>query len=302
MNDTSRHPRVPFIRRAKAMAAVAIVTTTAVLASAASPALAATPPPPPAPTPVRQGQTITLFQVIMEECVADYFGVVPSVAGTVSTAVDGSDCRIRFTASSTYLGPVTVSDDDIRTVQLEVTNKNASIGATFTPKAAPGPCIQIVSGANIDFGDVTIGGRSVESQTETQVQSCAQINMNINATVSEATSGIAPNVVTLQPEVLVGSLTSPNTFRYLLVSFFPSCVAGALEQKTYQLHTVGMTSVSDSWLEPCHNPMFRPNERPEAPLQPGTTRQYGHSFEIGAGSSGVGQQFSTTVTLTAMAA
>jgi len=36
MKTTSRHPRVPFIRRAKAMAAVAVVAATAVLATTSS--------------------------------------------------------------------------------------------------------------------------------------------------------------------------------------------------------------------------------------------------------------------------
>jgi hypothetical protein len=270
MKTTSRHPRVPFIRRAKAMAAVAVA---AVLATTASPALAATPPPPPPATPVRQLQTITLFQVTTEECVAGDFGVVPSAAGIVTTAVDGSGCRIQFTANSTYLGPVTVSDDDNRTVQLEVTNKNASIGATFIPKAAPGPCIKITYGANVDFGQITIGVPVNDGTKDTGVESCALTNMALQASVSPATSG----GVTMRP-VASPAEPGPNQFS------FGTCWFNGLNQWCAQMTELPSTFPGD------------------LPFAPGDTRRYSHVLKIGAGSSGVGQQFSTTVTLTATTA
>ncbi|MFZ4810717.1 MAG: hypothetical protein ACOYL9_05175 [Ilumatobacteraceae bacterium] len=288
MKTTSRHPRVPFIRRAKAMAAVAVV---AVLATTAAPALAATPPPAPPPTPVRQGQTITLFQVITEECVDENFGVVPSAAGIVTEAVDGIDCRIQFTASSTYFGPVTVSNSK-RTVQLEVTNKNASIGATFTPKAAPGPCIQIVSGATVPLGEIEIGSYSSEdAPTTTEVRSCGWINIKLTASVSAATSGVAPNVVTMQPQPHETWPLKPNKFGYLLSwnqTPTPSGQCGPL-------YTAVLTNVPQAFYRGC-------DTAADLPLTPQGTRAFSHSLMIGAGSSGAGQEFSTTVTLTAMAA
>ncbi len=250
------------------MATVAVVTATAVLASTTSPAFAD-------PIRVGQGETITLPW----DCIA-FPTVIPSNAGTVSYS---NNCTLLFTASLTYSGPVELTDWYRPTLEYEVTpDESASIGATFTPTAAPGPCLQIVSGANVSFGDVT-PGPAVLSEFPTEVQSCAQTDITLTAAVSPATSGGTvwqPDRVT---DIWAPDL-NPNTFAYQM--------NGVAEGTQYlaALDTVPRAFVNGF------------TGGPDLPLQPGTTRLFAHLLAIGSGSSGLGQQFSTTVTLTATAA
>jgi hypothetical protein len=165
----------------------------------------------------------------------------------------------------------------------EVTNDgSASIGATFTPTAAPGPCLQIVSGANVSFGDVT-PGPAVVSASPTEVQSCAQTDITLTAAVSPATSGGTvwqPDRVTdiWSPDL------NPNTFAYQMNGVAEGTQFIAALDTVPRAFVNGFTG------------------GPDLPLQPGTTRLFAHLLAIGSGSSGLGQQFSATVTLTATAA
>ena len=273
MNHTSRHQRVPFIRRAKAMATVAVVAATAVLASTTSPAFA---------DPIRVGQGET---VIVPSPCSESFSVDPSIAGTVSPSNNlEDDCRLLFTASPTYSGLVSLHSFDFQiTYEYEVTSiGSASIGATFTPTAAPGPCLEIVSGATISFGNVT-PGLSVSSGAGTYVRSCSQVDLTFAAAVSPATSGDT----VWQPDRwngLTNQDLSPNSFAYQLRTSLDGDSFSAF------LDTVPSVFINYS------------DYSSDVPLQPGTTRVFSHSIRLGAGSSGLGQQFTTTVTLTATAA
>jgi hypothetical protein len=195
MNDTSRHPRVPFIRRAKAMAAVAIVATSAVLASAASPASAD-------PLQVRQGQTIT----IVPDCVETEFTVTPANAGTtavVRTLLPTPTCRIDFTASSTYSGLVTVRSV-LDEVQLIVVGEAAKASGSFTPVIAPGPCILVTANSVVSFGDVELGGGATQGN------------------VAPTLAGCAPSSVT--QDVLIGATAASNGQTTLSVETPTGCV------------------------------------------------------------------------------
>jgi hypothetical protein len=162
------------------------------------------------------------------------------------------------------------------------------VDATFTPKAAPGPCIQIVSGATVPFGEIEIG-RLQDAPTRTQVQSCASINIKLTASVSAAASGVAPNVVTMQPAADSFPIPS-NQFRYSL--FWQ----GPTPSDSCSAYRLALGNVPGAFQNICDP------EQADLPLGPSTTRSFDHQIYLGAGSSGVGQQFSTTVTLTAMAA
>jgi hypothetical protein len=267
MNHTSRHQRIPFIRRAKAMATVAVVTATAVLASTTSPAFA---------DQIRQGETITI-----DWCSSNWV-VNPSNAGTIEIDNSGSMCRSIFRASPTYLGPANLYDGDIGFF-LEVTpDESASIGATFTPTAAPGPCLQIVSGDSVNFGDIT-PGQAVLSESLTDVQSCAVVDVTLTAAVSPATSG----TTVWQPDREHGLLfqdLNPNSFAYQMNSLVDGTQFFSILDTVPSVFVNGFDGSAD------------------VPMQPGTTRTFAHTMRIGSGSSGLGQQFSATVTLTATAA
>jgi hypothetical protein len=251
------------------MATVAVVAATAVLASTSSPAFAD-------PSQVRQGETI-----IFSHCESNWV-VIPSNAGTIDIDNSGPTCQTIFRVSRTYLGPFEVSGG-FASYFLEVTNDgSASIGATFTPTAAPGPCLQIVSGDSVNFGDIT-PGMSVFSDSLTEVQSCALVDVTLTAAVSPATSG----TTVWQPDREHGLLfqdLNPNSFAYQLNSLVNGEQFFTILDTAPSVFVHGFDGSAD------------------LPMQPGTTRTFAHTMRIGAGSSGIGQQFSATVTLTATAA
>jgi hypothetical protein len=193
MKNTSRHPRVPFIRRAKAVATVASVAATAVLASTASPVLAD-------PLQVRQGQTITI-----SDCFETEFTVTPVNAGTTAVVrtVLPTTCRIDFTASSTYLGLVTVSSA-VDTYQVLVVGTKAKASGSFTPVVAPGPCIVISANSVVSFGDVELGGGPTKGN------------------VAPSLTGCAPSSVT--QDVLIAATAASNGQTFLSVEDPTGCV------------------------------------------------------------------------------
>jgi hypothetical protein len=188
-------PPVPSLHGAKALAAIAALATAMVVAFTASPALAV-------PLQVRQGQTVT----IVGDCIETEFTVTPAIAGTtavVNTLLPQPGCRIDFTASSTYSGPVTVSSL-VDTVQLIVVGEAAKASGSFTPVVAPGPCILITANSVVSFGDVELGGGSTQGN------------------VAPTLAGCAPSSVT--QDVLIGATAASNGQTSLSVEEPTGCV------------------------------------------------------------------------------
>lgn len=250
-------------RFAAAVSAVALAFAAAAIASTAN-----------AQTPfqVEQGRELSLGAV-------DFGGsatVDPPQAGTlrfIESAPGDPTGLLYFTASASYIGPAIIrgidgSGDPVTFATVSVVGPRSDVGATFTPRPAPGPCIVIDSGANVAFGDVTLGTQ-ITAATQTVVRSCASINSTLAAAVAPATSGVAPNVVTFTPTDVTPA--PAGSFRYEINAGFPVPLAEGAS-------------------------LF------PGPFTPGTTRTFTHSLLVGAGSSGIGQQFSTTVTFTAMKA
>jgi hypothetical protein len=253
-------------------------------------------------TPVQQGRTVNLGSI---DPFLDNFTVDPVAAGTVAKNLiippsqggenyEGTvSATLSFTASTSYLGPATIRQSNGTAAFSVLVGGSASVGATFTPKAAPGPCIQIVSGATVPLGEIEIGSDSaLEAPTRTQVRSCAPINTKLNASVSAATSGVTPNVVTMQPSLLESGPLGPNKFQYQIASRVDPTSS---EQCPVGIYWADLTNLPR--LIKCFADLSI-----DFQLTPGTTREIYHRLWIGAGSSGAGQEFSTTVTLTAMAA
>ena len=93
----------------------------------------------------------------------------------------------RFTASATFVGPARVRLAVGTCVEFDVVGPSADVGATFTPRPAPGPCIQIVSGATVGFGDVTVGATSTAA-TETVLSNCSSgLDVDIFGSITQAT-------------------------------------------------------------------------------------------------------------------
>jgi hypothetical protein len=188
-----------------------------VVAFTAAPALAV-------PLQVRQGETIT----IVSDCFETEFTVSPANAGTtavVNTFFPQPGCRIDFTASSTYSGPATVSSL-VDTVELIVVGTAANARGSFTPVAAPGPCIVITANSVVSFGDVELGGSAQEGN------------------VAPTLAGCAPSSVT--QDVLIGASAASNGQSTLLVEeptgcvlFCPPPAAG-----TYRVNASSSTAVS----------------------------------------------------------
>ena len=154
------------------------------------------------PLQVRQGQTVT----IVPDCIETEFTVAPAIAGTtavVNTLLPQPACRIDFTASSTYSGPVTVSSL-VDTVQLIVVGEAAKASGSFTPVVAPGPCIVITANSVVSFGDVELGGGSTQGN------------------VAPTLAGCAPSSVT--QDVLIGATAASNGQTSLSVEEPTGCV------------------------------------------------------------------------------
>lgn len=176
--------------------------------------------------------------------------VSPSEAGA---ATYNFDTTVDFTAAAGFTGlalvSFTCSGFQAPTLQFLVKEPEvAGVDATFTPRPAPGPCILIASGANIAFGNVIVGDR-IEAPTRTRVSSCAPIALRLSNTVANATSGSAPNLVTLTP-----TLATPvpaNEFRYEInetVLFSETLAVGAsLDLRHTVLVGVGSAGLGQSF-------------------------------------------------------
>jgi spore coat protein U-like protein len=224
--------------------------------------------------PVKQGQTVLLGTLYF----AEFATVDPLTAGTLQVTDLPGDTRgeLRFTASTSYIGPATINGIDTLTdpiviARVVVEGPRAEVGATFTPRPAPGPCIQILSGGTVDFGDVTVGVAKTAS-TETVVSNCSSgLDVDIFGSVSQATSGTGPSAVVWEPVV---SPAGPNQFTYRLFGIEST---SALLDNDSSVRVRGL-----------------PN---------GFTRSLSHELGIGAGSStGLNSQFNATVNLLATVA
>lgn len=155
---------------------------------------------------VRQGETI----VVGSTSNTSQFTVSPPDAGTVRLPTWIGNAT--FTASATFVGPARVCLSGT-CVDVIVVGSRADVGATFTPRPAPGPCILILSGGNIDFGDVTVGATTTAA-IGTAVSNCSSgLDVDIYGSITQATSGIGPGAVVWEP---VQTTPTPNQFRYRL--------------------------------------------------------------------------------------
>ena len=233
MKQTTIHRRWTAV-----LAATAIVVTT----FAAAPSASAD------PVSVAPGGSVTVRTGCLEPVVRP---VIPVQAGTAS--YDAGAGILTFTAAANFGGLATVTlqcfGDSFPSWRFLVGETGAAgVDATFTPRAAPGPCILIASGANIAFGNVIVGDR-IEAPTRTRVSSCAPIALRLSNTVANATSGSAPNLVTLTPTL--GTPVPANEFRYEInetVLFSETLAVGAsLDLRHTVLVGVGSAGLGQSF-------------------------------------------------------
>jgi len=232
MKQTTIHKRWTAV-----LAATAIIVTTFAAAPSASAA----------PVSVAPG---SVTNVPYGSCTSPQIPTVsPSEAGA---ATYNLDTTVDFTAAAGFRGlalvSFTCSGFSGPALQFLVTPEVAGVDATFTPRPAPGPCILIASGANIAFGNVIVGDR-IEAPTRTRVSSCAPIALRLSNTVANATSGSAPNLVTLTPTL--GTPVPANEFRYEInetVLFSETLAVGAsLDLRHTVLVGVGSAGLGQSF-------------------------------------------------------
>ena len=218
--------------------------------------------------PVGQGQSITVGSLLGGETAT----VDPPDAGTLRfEGIPGDFVTVDFTASTTYLGPVTIRWTNLVGESLAapfvVSGDNSSAQATFTPRPAPGPCILIRDGSTIDFGDVTVGDTEVAS-TRTDIVNCAPFGLRIFSSVSTATSGTGPSAITWEP---VLGAAGPNQFTYGVGQSAPP-----------------FTPIDDAFAVDVGG------------IPTASIRSFDHQLDVGSGSTtGVGSPFNATVTFLA---
>lgn len=241
----------------RAMVAIATLAA-AIVGVTASPAAAAD-------FTVRQGETVEIDPGGVSPGPGQ-LEVTPAEAGTAVLRPGGG---IRFTASTAYLGAATIAYASAGlSWRIEVVGEQATVGATFTPRAAPGPCIVIVSGGSVAFGDVVVG-TPVIAPTTTRIEPCSTAPVSLLGSVAPAVAGPVGARVTLTPTV-----TAPppaGQFRYV----------------------IGGTPLNAVPIEDTSNWLLGGL---------GTGLTITHTLEVGAGTSTslLGQSFSTTVAFTAI--
>jgi hypothetical protein len=272
MTVTSTARAVALVRRAKALTARAAATMSLALACSVTAGTAAAAQ---SEIPVQQGQTILVGTLYF----AAFATVEPPTAGTLHvTDLPGVTLgELRFTASTSYTGPATINGIDTVTTPIVIARvlveaSTADVGATFTPRPAPGPCIQIQSGGAVDFGDVTVGVPTTAA-TETVVSNCSSgLGVDIFGSISPATNGAGPSAVAWEP---VAAVAGPNQFSYRLADSGDNIGALLDNDSSVLVRTL-------------------PN---------GFSRSFNHQLRIGAGSTtGINTQFDATVTLLATVA
>jgi hypothetical protein len=238
---------------------------------------------------VRPGSTTTVFGPVVNEFELRQPRVDPSTAGTLTIVqdLDAGTEEVVFVAATSYNGEATLSfglDGQLQTLTVEIDGSQSDISATFTPRPAPGPCIAVAlvdpndptgpAPSGVGFGDVQVGATAV-SPTTINVSSCTTGNLTqfISAQVGDATSGSGPGQVVWEPGTTTGFGLGPNEFQYAVrLPALPDPIA-------LRNDLVGIAT-------------FASASSPPLPVQSELT--------VGPGSStGLGEQFSTTVTFVA---
>ncbi len=144
---------------------------------------------------VQQGGSI---QILVGEQVSNV-RVRPPEAGTatfVPVQPGVVIALVEFTASATFSGIATVSwSATLGTLgnTVQVQGPQATASGSFTPVAAPGPCIVITSNPVVSFGDVTIGGDFTSTPAPPSVAGCSptSVRQDVLVQTSSATNGPA---------------------------------------------------------------------------------------------------------------
>lgn len=153
---------------------------------------------------VVQGNTTDLVPPTTCVPLGTTVGVIPSDAGTIRLGANG--CGVRFTASTTYLGPFQPQIGPIGgtgqgTLYVVArppgfTQPAVSANGSFTPvlpPPPPGPCILLTSNAVVQFGDVTVGGPFENGDVAPTVTGCADpaVNQSVSVRTLDASNGTA---------------------------------------------------------------------------------------------------------------
>jgi hypothetical protein len=170
----------------------------------------------PAEQVVVQGNTVDVFPSTICYPPEAQVAVTPTDAGTARFG--GSRCGVRFTASTTYLGPfqlvVGTAQASGQTQTLYVVPRPAGFtqptvraSGSFTPVTPPpppGPCILLTANTVVQFGDITVGGPFQNGDVAPTVSGCADPNIDQSVLVqtSSATNGsasLAPGCPGVEP-------------------------------------------------------------------------------------------------------
>lgn len=186
-------------RLAGALAAVLVVAAIAI--GSGQPAAAAA-------NPIRQGGSWLIAGL---EDTAQ-ITVSPPQGGTVSSITGGA---ATFTASATFLGPVTVCWTlPAQCVEFDVVGNTAAASGSFVPVAAPGPCILITVNPVVSFGDVEIGGPFKSTPAPPNVAGCApnSVLQDVSVKTSNATSGLSTLTPTCVGQTPAGCTTVAGSY------------------------------------------------------------------------------------------
>lgn len=166
--------------------------------------------------------------------------VTPSNAGTVAT---GQNNSLVFTASAGFSGTATVRATayDMGTGQwtlvtltvIVLPGDTATANGSFTPVAAPGPCLVITVNSTVDFGNVELGsGWSPVPPAVPNIAGCTQsgVTQDVLVQAGDAQNGLgsldvdgcAPPSTYLSCEPAVGTFAVGVADRSLVVGSTPS--------------------------------------------------------------------------------
>jgi spore coat protein U-like protein len=183
--------------------------------------------------------------------------------------------RLVFAADALFTGTATLRYAVYGTTSVVTVNVGGagSVAATFTPRSAPGPCIQLGGATAIDFGTVELG-TPIDAAATTTLSKCSDIGQVVRASVTNATAGAS----TYTP---IKTAAGPNQFNYGLLDEAGTPGLGPFTQ-------LDGTSTQVR--------AFAADPGPFSYI-------IRHQLVVGAGSTtGLGAQFSTTLTFTAVAA
>jgi hypothetical protein len=165
---------------------------------------------------VVQGNTLDVFPSTICYPAGTQVAVTPTTAGVAR--LGGSGCGVRFTASTSYLGPFQVTVGTAQgsgtTPTLYVvprppgfTQPTVRASGSFTPVTPappPGPCILLTANTVVQFGDVTVGGPFQNGDVAPTVAGCADpaVDQSVLVQTSSATNGpttLTPGCAGVEP-------------------------------------------------------------------------------------------------------